>query len=468
MQKGLDGTPEVLLDPNKFSADGTTQLGGLSISKDGKYAAYCKASGGSDWRDCYVMESASKKQLPDKLKWVKVSGLAWQGDGFYYSRYDAPEKGKELTSKNENHKVYFHRVGTPQSEDELVYEDKANAQRFHNVGTTDDERFALLTISDRGKGKKGNALFFRDAEGRRQDLAADRRRDRRRQLRRDRQRRRQVPRRDQPQGAQRPRRALRPEEPGREELEGRPARESGAAAGRQHRRRQALRLLPEGRDDARLRLQSRRQAGERGASCRASAPPAASAANRTTSSSSTPSPRSTSRRPSTATTSPRASPRSSARPRFRASSPPTTRPSRSSTTSKDGTRVPMFLVHKKGLKLDGNNPTLLYGYGGFNVTHDARLQLAAARAARAGLRLRLGEHARRRRVRREVARGRDEAQEAERLRRLHRGGRVAHREQVHVAARSSRSRAARTAACSSARSPTNGRSCSRSSSSRRA
>jgi prolyl oligopeptidase len=164
VQKGLDGAPEVLLDPNKFSPDGTTQLGGLAISRDARYAAYCKASGGSDWRDCFVMEVASKKQLSDELHWVKVSGLAWAGDGFYYSRYDAPEKGRELTSKNENHKVYFHRVGTPQSSDELVYQDPAHPQRFNNVTTTDDERFALLTVSDRGTGKKGNALFFRDAK----------------------------------------------------------------------------------------------------------------------------------------------------------------------------------------------------------------------------------------------------------------------------------------------------------------
>jgi len=164
VQKGLDGEPVVLLDPNKFSAEGTTQLGGFSVSHDARYAAYCKASGGSDWRDCYVMEVATRRQLPDVLNWVKVSGLAWAEGGFYYSRYDAPEKGRELTSKNENHKVYFHRVGTPQSADELVYEDPANAQRFHTVSTTDDGRFAVLTVSDRGKGKKGNALFFRDAK----------------------------------------------------------------------------------------------------------------------------------------------------------------------------------------------------------------------------------------------------------------------------------------------------------------
>ena len=162
VQKGIDGAPEVLLDPNKFSAEGTTKLGELAVSRDARYAAYCKSSGGSDWLDCYVLEVASRKQLSDELKWVKVSGLAWAGEGFYYSRYDAPERGKELTSKNENHKVYFHKVGTPQSEDELVYEDPAHPQRFNNVGTTDDGRFAVLNVSDRGTGKKGNALFYRD------------------------------------------------------------------------------------------------------------------------------------------------------------------------------------------------------------------------------------------------------------------------------------------------------------------
>ena len=162
IQKGLDGRPEVLIDPNKFSADGTTQLGGFSPSKDLKYAAYCKATGGSDWRDCFVMEVATRKTLPDELKWVKVSGLAWQGDGFYYSRYDATDEAKALTTKNEGHKVYFHKVGTPQEQDALVYEDKANPQRFHNVTTTEDERFAILNVSDRGKGRKGNSLFYRD------------------------------------------------------------------------------------------------------------------------------------------------------------------------------------------------------------------------------------------------------------------------------------------------------------------
>jgi prolyl oligopeptidase len=162
IQNGLNGTPEVLIDPNKLSADGTSRLVAFSLSKDGKYLGYGVSKGGSDWVELYVMEVAAKNTLADHIEWVKASGVSWQGNGFYYSRYDAPEKGKELTSKNEYQRVYFHKVGTTQSDDMLVYEDKEHAQRFHNVGTTDDERYAILTISERGKGKKGNALFYRD------------------------------------------------------------------------------------------------------------------------------------------------------------------------------------------------------------------------------------------------------------------------------------------------------------------
>jgi prolyl oligopeptidase len=161
-QKGLEGSPEVLIDPNKFSTDGTSQLAGYQLSKDGKYLAYAISEGGSDWHEVHVMEVQPRKVLPDVLNWVKVSGIAWQGNGFYYSRYEAPKQGKELTSSNDDHKVFYHHVGTRQDQDELVFEDKANPQRFHTVDTTEDERFAILDVSDRGKGKKGNALFFRD------------------------------------------------------------------------------------------------------------------------------------------------------------------------------------------------------------------------------------------------------------------------------------------------------------------
>jgi prolyl oligopeptidase len=163
IQKGLDGEPQLLLDPNKFSADGTSRLGAFSWSNAGKYIGYGISQGGSDWNEIHVLDVANKKPLTDQLQWVKASGVSWRGDeGFYYSRYPTPEKGKELTTKNEFQAVYYHKVGTPQSDDELIYEDKANPQRFQGVGVTEDQRFAVLSISERGKGKKGNAVFFRD------------------------------------------------------------------------------------------------------------------------------------------------------------------------------------------------------------------------------------------------------------------------------------------------------------------
>jgi prolyl oligopeptidase len=161
IQKGLGGTPEVLLDPNKWEG-GTTRLGAFAPSADAKYAVYGMQPNGADWQIYKVMELATKKTLPDTLEWVKVSGVAWQGDGFYYSRYPAPAKGQERAGINEDHRVYFHKVGTPQSADRQVYQDAANKQRFNTVETTEDEKFALLTVSDRGKGLDGNALFVRD------------------------------------------------------------------------------------------------------------------------------------------------------------------------------------------------------------------------------------------------------------------------------------------------------------------
>jgi prolyl oligopeptidase len=161
-QKGLSGQPVLVLDPNKLSADGTTRLIGFVLNKSGNYAAWGISKGGSDWQEYYVRDMTTGKDLADTLQWVKVSGIAWQGNGFYYSRYPATKKGKELSSKNENHQVWFHTVGTAQSADKLIYDDAKNPQRFHQVVTSDDERFAFLSISDRGKGLDGNALWFTD------------------------------------------------------------------------------------------------------------------------------------------------------------------------------------------------------------------------------------------------------------------------------------------------------------------
>lgn len=162
IQKGLNGTPEVLLDPNKWSADGTVRLGAFALSKDAKYAVVGVSRSGSDWQEYQVMEVATRKMLNDLVKWVKVSSPAWWGNGFFYSRYPEPKKGYELSTRNEDHQVWYHRLGTPQSEDQQIYADSGNPQRFHLVQTTEDERFAILTISDRGKGKKGNSVFYRD------------------------------------------------------------------------------------------------------------------------------------------------------------------------------------------------------------------------------------------------------------------------------------------------------------------
>ncbi len=162
IQKGLDGAPEVLIDPNKFSADGTSRLTVFALSKDGKYAGYGISQAGSDWQEFHVLEVATRQPLPEVLKWIKFSGIAWQGSGFYYSRYDEPAKGKELSSVNEGNKIYYHKVGTPQSADELVYEDREHPQRFSSVDTTEDERFVILSVGEGSTGKKGNALFYRD------------------------------------------------------------------------------------------------------------------------------------------------------------------------------------------------------------------------------------------------------------------------------------------------------------------
>ena len=160
VQDGLDGKPELLVDPNKFSADGTSRLHALTVSRDGQYCAYAVSTGGSDWEEAHVMEVSSRKVLADELKWLKFSTLAWAGKGFFYSRFETPEAGHELSSKNDFQRIYYHRLGTPQAEDELIYEDEAKAEQFYALETTEDEKFAILSIG--GKGPRGNALFFRD------------------------------------------------------------------------------------------------------------------------------------------------------------------------------------------------------------------------------------------------------------------------------------------------------------------
>jgi prolyl oligopeptidase len=165
IRQGLEGTPEVLLDPNTFSTDGTIRLAGLAFAKDARHFAYGISHGGSDWEEYFVRETATGRQLADHIRWAKISGITWYKDGFFYSRYDAPaDTSTALTSKNENHKIYYHLIGTGQEQDRLVYEEPAHPLRFNTTAITDDERFLILYVSDRGAGKDGNAVFVRDME----------------------------------------------------------------------------------------------------------------------------------------------------------------------------------------------------------------------------------------------------------------------------------------------------------------
>lgn len=151
--------PRVLLDPNSMSEEGTTAIGSLSVSHDAKYLAYSVAKGGSDWNQVYVIEIASGKKLDDEINWVKFSGMSWKGNGFYYSAYDAPKEGDELQQKNEYHKVFYHTLGTLQSADKLVYENKEFPLRNYGASVTEDENFLLIYESE---STSGVALYFND------------------------------------------------------------------------------------------------------------------------------------------------------------------------------------------------------------------------------------------------------------------------------------------------------------------
>ena len=160
MIPSLDAEPVVLLDPNTMSDDGTVALSDLEVSKDGKYLAYSIAVAGSDWNEIHVMDIASKEKKSDLVRWVKFSGIAWYKDGFYYSGYAEPAQGSELTGKNEFHKVYYHRIGTSQEKDRLIYENPAYPQRLYNAGVTEDDSYLVLYEHE---SSTGNAFYVRKA-----------------------------------------------------------------------------------------------------------------------------------------------------------------------------------------------------------------------------------------------------------------------------------------------------------------
>lgn len=158
-QATLASEPEILLDPNTFSTDGTVALHAQSFSKNGKYLGYSISRSGSDWNEIFVMDVATKQVLSDHINWSKSSGISWQGDGFYYSAYDAPEPGKEYSNKNEYEKVYYHRVGQSQSQDKLIYENKKFPLRECYPIVTDDEKYLFITETET---TTGNELLVKD------------------------------------------------------------------------------------------------------------------------------------------------------------------------------------------------------------------------------------------------------------------------------------------------------------------
>ncbi len=159
IQEGLNGEPRILLDPNTMSKDGTVALGGDFPSNDDKYLAYSVQKAGSDWQELYVLDLATGKQMSDHIEWVKFSGAAWWKNGFFYSRFDAPTSAA-YTTANEFMKVYYHKLGDDQSKDELIYEDKTQPKRQFYCGPTEDERFLTMYVQE--PGRKGNMLLVKD------------------------------------------------------------------------------------------------------------------------------------------------------------------------------------------------------------------------------------------------------------------------------------------------------------------
>lgn len=154
------GDPEIFLDPNTFSEDGTTSLAGISFTKDGSLAAYQISEGGSDWRKVIILDAETKTQLGDTLVDVKFSGLSWRGNqGFYYSSYEKPVDGSAISAKTSEHKLFFHQLGTPQTEDQLIFGGSETPRRYIGGGVSEDDRYLVISAAT---STTGNELYIAD------------------------------------------------------------------------------------------------------------------------------------------------------------------------------------------------------------------------------------------------------------------------------------------------------------------
>ena len=151
--------PDVVLDPNKFSSDGSISLGGIYFSNDHRYLGYALSSSGSDWQEFFIMDLSTKKILKDKLKWIKFSGMSWLNNGFYYTKMPEQDEENQFSAANEQSKVYYHKLGTLQESDELIFYNPETPRISPHVVVTEDERFLLLY---QYSGTYGNSLAFRD------------------------------------------------------------------------------------------------------------------------------------------------------------------------------------------------------------------------------------------------------------------------------------------------------------------
>lgn len=159
IQQGLEGTPEIFIDPNELAEDGTIAVSLLGFSKDNRYVAYAQSEAGSDWQQIQVMEIATRRKLPDLIRWVKFSGASWFENGFFYSRYPETDDTEKFSGRNRFHTVYYHSLGTNQSEDRLIYRDEEHPNFNHYAVVTEDAQYLLLYASP---GTDGYATYFKD------------------------------------------------------------------------------------------------------------------------------------------------------------------------------------------------------------------------------------------------------------------------------------------------------------------